>query len=224
VACPRTAAAPATTNLRPVARIDASNAAWPPGAPIPRGQVRLEHVADLALGDGRLGAGSGWEAATGQVELRTVAAGPVVAPVTLAVLDSPQAGRRVAFAEVRIGAALPVRWSLEPGLGIGTDGGDGGFVSGPARQVEGDDELIDGYVDAFYPGGDYAGHVCVRRVTPDGAPDALLFSTGYGDGGYPTFAGRDADGRVVSVVSFGGVLPWAYGGLPGRPPPRDAIE
>ncbi|WP_370521018.1 DUF4241 domain-containing protein [Cellulomonas sp. H30R-01] len=53
--------------------------------------------------------------------------------------------------------------------------------------------------------------------------DAVVFSAGYGDGGYPTFLGYDADGVVVSAVSYGGVLPWALSGLPGTPPDEPGI-
>ena len=49
-------------------------------------------------------------------------------------------------------------------------------------------------------------------------PDGVVFSTGIGDGGYPTYVGRDAEGGVVSVVHHGGQLPWALSGLPGTPP------
>lgn len=219
-ACRRTPADPKTTNLRPIARIDAANDAWD-GGPIPHGTVAIEHATELALTDGQLGAGNGYEAAMGTgSSLMRVAEGSVVAPVTLVVLDSPQAGRRVAFVEVRITTTAPVRWEVSDALGIATDGGDGGLARGTAAAVPDDDSLIDDYVDAFFPGRNSdSGNVCVLRRSQAGEVDAVLFSTGYGDGVYPAAIGRDEAGEVASVVSVGYVLPWRYSGLPGTPPP-----
>jgi hypothetical protein len=221
-ACTRQAADPTSSNLRPVAAIDASNDKDEAAQPIPHGVVRLEHATDLVLTDGRLGAGSGYEAATGAVAQVTVARASVTAPVTLAVLDSPESGRRVAYVEVRIKATPPVSWQDDEQLGIGTDGGDGGFVRGTAPEVGADNPQADDYVDAFFPDGNSAsGNVCVLGFSGSGQADSVLFSTGYGDGGYPTFVGRDAQGDIASVVSFGFVLPWADSGLPGPSPHYD---
>ena len=52
----------------------------------------------------------------------------------------------------------------------------------------------------------------------DGVEDGIVFGTGIGDGGYPTYAGRDADGNVVALLNDGG-MPWASAGVPGTPPP-----
>lgn len=223
VACTRTAPSRGRTHLAPVRRIDASNDVQPGDGPIPRGQVRLEDGGTLPLVNGVLAAGNGYEAALGGAMTYRVAHGRVEAPVTLAVLDSPQSGRRVAFVEVQLSDGVPVRWVQEPKLAIVTDGGDGGFAADvpPLR----DDQVpVHDYVDAFYPGGDSSsGNVCVQRLTSEGRLDAVLFSTGYGDGGYGTFLGLDAVGTVVSVVHSGSVLPWSMSGLPGRRPPADEV-
>ena len=224
VACPRLPAKAGTTHLAPVADIDAGNADDPPAPRIPLGVVRLEGAGSLALRQGTIGAGSGFDAAAGveSVVVR-VADEPVTAPVTLAVLDSVQAGRRVAFVEVQVRTTTPVRWVEVRPLLIATDGGDGGFVRGEAPDASDVVAIDDGspqdYVGAFFPNGNSASeNVCVQRLSSSGEIDAVLFSTGYGDGGYPTFAGYDASGRVASLVSFGYVLPWRYSGLPGAPP------
>jgi hypothetical protein len=223
-ACPRRGARRVDTNLRPVPRIDASNAASDPAGSIPRGRVRLEHATNLRLPDGRLGAGNGFEAATGSAMGVAVAAEETIAPVTLAVFDSATAGRRVAFVEVRITPEKPVKWTPEEQLAILTDGGDGGFFDASAPAVHDDpDAVIDGYVRAFFPDGSGAGNACVlRRSAGRDDPDAVLFTTGYGDGGYETFVGLDPAGTIASVVFFGDVLPWRYSGLPGSPPPGNA--
>ena len=58
----------------------------------------------------------------------------------------------------------------------------------------------------------------MQRVDVAGKVDAVLFATGFGDGGYPTFLGRDAKGEVVSVVHDSLVVPWSVSGLPGTAP------
>jgi hypothetical protein len=219
-ACPQRAAEPADTNLHPVAAVDASNDTVPPGGPIPHGRVRLQAGGQLVLGDGRIGAGSGWSAATG-LELATarVAAATTTARVTLALLDSPTSGRRVAFVEVRVRPTPPVRWRVVGALTIGTDGGDGGFTSGTAATSR-DETTTDQYLRAAFPTPDGAAVTCLQRRTSAGSVDAVLFPTGWGDGGYPTLEGLDRSGRVVSVVGDYLVLPWRYAGLPGTPAPE----
>ena len=218
-ACTREPADPSSTNLH--AR-DITNDTLKSGGPydvsrVPTGRMNLEHASDLVLTDGTIGAGNGYEAASAIAPQVPITRPGTVAPVTLAVLNSPRAGRRVAFLEVRLSATPPVRWDEDNRFGIGTDGGDGGFVTG-AKDTG--DDLVDLYVEAWFPGGNSAsGNVCVLRTPRGGArPDAVLFSTGYGDGGYPTLVGRDANGVAVSLVSYGFVVPWRLSGLPGRPP------
>jgi len=50
------------------------------------------------------------------------------------------------------------------------------------------------------------------NITTDPATGANVigFSTGYGDGGYPVYAGIGRDGRVVAVVIDLLVLPWRW--------------
>lgn len=221
-ACSRDAAPPGTSFLRSTGP-DAPG--WP--AELADGRLVVEHVADLTLTGGWLAAGNGFDAAFGGVRGVRVADATVDAVVNLGVLDSPSTGRRVAFAELRLGDRPPVGWQEEPALGFVTDGGDGGFVAmgGPESRAGGWDSTahergIHDYVEAFFPGGDSgSGHVCVLREPAGGRVDGFLFSSGWGDGGYPTFLGRSADGEVVSVVSYGWVLPWEVAGMPGTPPP-----
>jgi hypothetical protein len=218
-ACPRTPADPSTTNL--FGR-DLNEAVLGSGGPydvsnVPDGKLVLEHVADLKLTDGRIGAGAGAEAAYGATNPVLVAHPGTVAPVTLAVLDSPRSGRRVAFVEIRISPELPVRWAEANHLDIGTDGGDGGFNAG-AVIAAADDATANGYHAALDPK-KHSDTVCVlRTVLSDDVTDSVLFSTGYGNGAYPTELGYGVSGKVVSLVSYGFVVPWRLSGLPGTPP------
>lgn len=220
-ACPRSAAAPGVSFLTATGP---EAPGWP--ADLADGRLVVEHVADLTVVDGWLAAGNGYEVAFGGLDAVRVADATVEASVNLGVLDAPSTGRRVAFAELRLDDAPPVRWDEEPALGFGTDGGDGGFVapgSPESAPLPADVEStgsLDDYVDAFYPDGDSgSGHVCVLRSVGDQPVDRFMFSSGWGDGGYPTYLGRSADGSVVGVVSYGYVLPWDLAGLPGEPPP-----
>jgi hypothetical protein len=191
-------------------------------------EVRVEHASPLLLDDGRLRAGNGFDAATASGSTPVPVAPPGTrAQVAMTVVDSDRAGRRVAFVEAQLSAAEPVRWEEHPDLLVVTDGGDGGFSTGTAPVVDvtegggdGDDyshPVIDAYVGAF-GSGDGDRSVCVLRRTR-GTVDAVLFTTGYGDGVYGIYVGRDAAGEAVSLVSYGAVLPWDLSGLPGTPPP-----
>ena len=222
VRCRPTKAPPGTTHLKPSPSVTLTSTEIGGGVPPVSGSVRVVHVADLVVTDGRLASGAGYEAAMGIADGSVrVAPATVRVPVTLAVLDSPRAGQRVAFVELQVAPAEPVRWARSNGLEIGTDGGDGGYVApATAVVVDGQDgdalnRILVGYGGAFRPGAGSPG--CAVRV--DGrTADGIMFETGYGDGGYPTYMGYDAHGRVVSVVSFGFVLPWRFSGLPGPTP------
>jgi hypothetical protein len=228
--CDDTAPDPATTDLR-ARDLTAADSGLAPDryGEIPAGRLVVQSGGTLLLAGGALGAGSGYEAATGQVRSVQVIGRTARADVSLLVLDSPTAGRRVAFVELRLDDAPAVRWDKEPGLGIGTDGGDGGFVAtGTAPVLDPQSAALrnapyDAY-DAFFPNGDSSSyHVCVLRSSL-GVPDGVLFSTGWGDGWYGTYLGRDEGGNVVAVVSDGHVVPWEISGLPGEPPAGLALD
>ena len=221
--CGTSEAQPARTNLRP-RTLSAADAHVDPerfGAIPVDGALVVEDVGDLVLTDGVLDAGNGYEvgyAATVEPDVQ-VSDATVTAPVAVAVLDTTSSGRRVAAVEVRVGSGTPVRWEVEPDLSFGTDGGDGGFLA--TRGLPTGAEVDGwGFIEAFYPDGDSAsGIVCVLRRTSAGGPvDGVLFSTGWGDGGYPVLLGRAADGAVVSVVCWTGIVPWEWSGLAGEAP------
>ncbi len=218
--CPMTPAPASRTNLR-ARQLTATDRGY--DMPVPDGRLLTEQVAELVLPDGQLGAGSGYGAAAGDDDdalgpFVRLGPGPLTGAVVLSVLDSPSWGRRVAFLEIRLRPEHPVRWDEDTRLFIGTDGGDGGFVSASALQHPDPDG--EAYLDAIEAEDD-ENLMCFLRQeaqTTGGTLDGVLFATGIGDGGYPTLLGRDVSGQVVSVVSYGLIVPWALSGLPGTPP------
>jgi hypothetical protein len=55
-------------------------------------------------------------------------------------------------------------------------------------------------------------------VVSNGVTDSVLFSTGNGNGAYPTELDYDVSGKIVSLVFYGFVVPWRLSGLPSTPP------
>ncbi|PRY13923.1 uncharacterized protein DUF4241 [Kineococcus rhizosphaerae] len=223
-ACEDTPAAVGSTHLRPPAAIELPPAG--PDAPGLSGPVRLQHVLSLQLPTGSVRAGSGADAvwALGGNAF-ALADGAVDAEVTAAVW-APGDVRQVAWLELSLGPTDPVRWETAADLTIVTDGGDGGFWSPDApdasSQLPEDPESGDlgpafaAYLATAVPdGGPYP--TCVVRDS-DGVDDGLVFPTGTGDGWYPTYAGYDAQGHVVSLLSDGG-MDWDTAGVTGTPPP-----
>ena len=226
-ACEETPAAPGTTHLQAFDRVGLPP--YSPDLPGLSGPVLVRHVVTLPLPTGSVLAGAGYDAVQGSQGYGSdpfvVSDGPVDAQVTASIWE-PGDDRRVAWLELSFGDADPVRWETVDGLGIVTDGGDGGFWSPTARSAEPSEDAgdlgpaFDAYTAAAFPEGGPSPS-CVVRST-DGVEDGIVFGTGIGDGGYPTYAGRDADGNVVALLNDGG-MPWASAGVPGTPPP-DYVE
>ncbi|MGW4127061.1 DUF4241 domain-containing protein [Amycolatopsis japonica] len=76
--------------------------------------------------------------------------------------------------------------------GYGVDSGTGCFTDADALPEEMDDELLEKFEEVDP-------HI---DVTPDGADGNIIaFTTGWGDGSYPTWIGRAADGTPVCFVT-----------------------
>ena len=131
-------------------------------------------------------------------------------PVTQSIVrwvDDPQ-HTRVAAARVTFRDVEPVSWepALRPGqdtrllgdkefFGFGVDAGLGCFVDAEgvaaAKEAIGwDFEMFMG-VDAEHP----------MKLDLDGGHTMVVFSSGWGDGSYPSWIGRSAEGDVVCLVA-----------------------
>ncbi len=139
------------------------------------------------------------------------------APVCLHIAQFQPPDQRAAFLHVRFTDAPVVRWAIGA-AGFGVDGGTGGIASTEAlRAVTAD--TGDAYLEAI------EAHSIKSwgwaNITTDAATGANVigFSTGYGDGGYPVYAGFSEDGRIASVVIDLLVLPWRWLDRVGTVPP-----
>ncbi|MFJ4184692.1 DUF4241 domain-containing protein [Kitasatospora sp. NPDC089509] len=149
-------------------------------------------------------------------------------PVTLSVVELTRPGapdarpdRRVAAARLRFRTEPAARWALSADgdpdavaalgdtdfFGYGVDTGTGCFFDAAAAEalsalLEEDEDLLQDALD-----GDPAGLGPVLLLDPDSGAGLVAFATGWGDGRYPTWAGYDADGRPVGLVTEFFVVP-----------------
>ncbi len=131
------------------------------------------------------------------------------APVCLHIAHFEPADQRAAFLHVRLVDEPVDRWEIGTSA-FGVDGGTGGIASAEAVRVSTTEEDSQVMIDALQAHSvDTWGWANVTTDPASGA-NVIGFSTGYGDGGFPVYAGLAADGRVVSVVVDLLVLPWRW--------------
>ncbi len=132
-------------------------------------------------------------------------------PVCLHVARLEPADERVAFLHVKLSDEPVVRWA-EQRVGFGVDGGTGGIGTPEAvRAAPADIDYLAALEAHDVPTWSWT------NITTDPASGANVigFSTGYGDGGYPVYAGLAQDGSVASVVIDLFVVPWRWLGRVG---------
>jgi hypothetical protein len=130
--------------------------------------------------------------------------------------------QRVAFAIFRLSAAIPTKWemltvgrqdisTLKQGelFGYGVDAGAGCFMDLSASQalLERMKKQPDFYETLMAEMDKTYKHTWSWLDVKFGEGNLIAFSSGYGDGAYATYAGRDSDGQVSTVVTDFGVLP-----------------
>jgi hypothetical protein len=141
-------------------------------------------------------------------------------PVMLSIADI-KTDQRVAFATLRLAQTLPASWemltvgnqeisTLKEGelFGYGVDSGTGCFMDLSTcralaeRMAEQQNfyETLMAEMDKTYKS------TWSWLDTKLGEGNLVAFSSGYGDGQYATYAGRDSDGQVSVVVTDFGVL------------------
>jgi hypothetical protein len=149
---------------------------------------------------------------------------PVAVPigrhkVQLAVARFPGDDERVAFARVRLGDQPAHSWELanaadkdnsELGanefFGYGVDSGTGCFMDPVAARLLSERfEQDEGYADVLIEGieANYRhtwGWLDFRPI-PDREENVICFSSGFGDGSYPSFFGYSRDGVLTDLVT-----------------------
>ncbi|MGP4111510.1 DUF4241 domain-containing protein [Streptomyces sp. 4N509B] len=165
----------------------------------------------------------------------TVSVAPGTYPVEVARLSHPPRGMgqraitMVAAARLVISRAPTATWEMAvlPGqdarllragtfYGFGVDGGTGCFVDASAAE-----RLCARYWEALAEGLDEDGRAVfeetedgITTMTEDGV-NLIAYPSGYGDGAYPVWIGRDAGGGVTCFVADMCMV----GDAPGRLPP-----
>lgn len=150
----------------------------------------------------------------------TVTVPPGDYPVRLAYAVLAEDHYRVALARVDFSSAHAVRWemALTPGQSLGTlkksevftygvDSGTGAFADAEAFAWA--DAHSDGEApsDAWIAAGEAEGaaraipHGFLALVEAGPKNNIAIFSSGWGDGGYASWIGYDAEGRVVALVT-----------------------
>ncbi|MFD5560436.1 DUF4241 domain-containing protein [Kitasatospora griseola] len=186
--------------------------------------------AQLALPTGRLVACDPVAGLVDENEPFLAVVPPGSYPVTLAVVEVRNAygpgssDTRIAAARLRIVEQAAVRWQLalsegqdeerlgpDDFFGYGVDAGTGCFLDASAVGPIGElvEQDADPVIDAIHD----ARHRPAVVTDPGTGHTMAAFTTGWGDGHYPTWVGRAADGRVVGFVSEFFVVP-----QPGRGP------
>ncbi|MET8811942.1 DUF4241 domain-containing protein [Streptomyces sp. NPDC004549] len=188
----------------------------------PTGVIHVVDGGELSLPTGRVIACDPFVClGTGDIEPFTVTAEPGRYRVEVAMATLTQPGEepsdtphlRVAAARLVIRDEAAATWepALLPGqdpaelgddeyYGYAVDAGTGCFydasADGAFPACEGDEgPLWDAFEDSEWAPGPH------RVTSPDTGHDLIAFSSGWGDGAYPTWVGRNADGEVTCFLT-----------------------
>ena len=150
-------------------------------------------------------------------------------PVILSVAHYQKDSSRVAYAMLRLSEQTPIRWEMATrpgedlsslseaeGFGYAVESGTGCFMDMDAAQVidaslEAETfedslggKLLEALEKNYKPTWDWA----VLRVDDSTEANVIAFTTGWGDGAYPSYFGYDAEDNIVNLVTdfglFGG--------------------
>jgi hypothetical protein len=177
------------------------------------------HVGDLALPSGQLVACDPFVQPEKLPFNLSLPAGTVPVVLSIAHLKTDQ---RVAFAVVYFSKTLPEEWEMmivgdqDPStlkedefFGYGVDAGTGCFMDKSARQslTQRMNEQQTFYEVLMAEMDKTQINTWSWLDMKFGDGNLIAFSSGYGDGLYATYAGRDSNGHVSVVVTDFGVLP-----------------
>jgi hypothetical protein len=186
------------------------------------GEMKLSHhgAGDLTLPSGQLVACDPFVVQDAPPFKLSLACGRF--PVTLSIAHI-KTDQRVAFATLRLSQTAPASWemltagnqeisTLEEGeiFGYGVDSGTGCFMDlSTCRALEARMAKQQDFYETLMS----EMHKTYKNTwswlnTELGEGNLVAFSSGYGDGVYATYAGRDPIGQISAVITDFGVLPF----------------
>ncbi len=185
--------------------------------------VRFEtrEVATLTVTSGRLAASDPLVNPNPPAFNRSVPTGPFPVELAVAVFDDDE---RVAYARVRVADTAPERWEMavtgandvaglgpDEFFGYGVDAGTGCFMDAAAgaaleRRMNAEPDYFETILDGLNATQRNTWSWLDLRPDPTAATNIVCFSSGWGDGSYPTFFGLAGE-QVVQVVTDFMLLP-----------------
>ena len=186
------------------------------------GEMTLHHhiIGDLVLPSGQLVACDPFVVPDTPPFKLSIPRGKFPVALSIAHIKTDQ---RVAFATLRLAQTLPISWemltiadqelsTLGEGelFGYGVDSGTGCFMDESTcralaermAQQQNFYETLTAEMDKTYK------NTWSWLDTKLGEGNLVAFSSGYGDGVYATYAGRDSDEQISAIVTDFGVLPY----------------
>jgi hypothetical protein len=184
-----------------------------------RSTLRLRHVADLVVSSGAIVAADGIVVLPDELPF-TVRVPVGRYPVILSLAESDTGDVRVAFARIQFDQGAPVRWelALRPGqdstklgrdeiFGYGVDSGTGSFLDLAAlRQLAGHPDYADRIIADLEAHEVFSWSWAEMVLDEASGANAVVFSSGLGDGVYASYLGYDTSGQVVALVTDFGLL------------------
>lgn len=166
-------------------------------------RAEVQHVGSLSLPSGRLAVGD--LLVDDQLPPQPLQLPPGEHPVFLSLARLPGGGARVAAALLLLDEAPPERWERSWAFTVDS----GTAVLAPPEALEtwrGDDQRHGRRLERALQRGERGACAWARLPLPGGQA-VLACSSGWGDGQYVTWIGRERGGRPVAVVAGFGLLP-----------------
>ncbi len=112
----------------------------------------------------------------------------------------------VAYARIELGGGTPVRW--EPATSFGAESGTAVFIDQDAvsHASANYDPYGTAVLGALTDAVEHNEYWTSIVVDPDTGADAVIFTTGHGEGGYTTYWGFDKNNQPVALVADFNVL------------------
>jgi hypothetical protein len=123
--------------------------------------------------------------------------------------------KRVAFAMIKFSDNKPVKWEMaltvgqktdetgDDDIGYGVDSATGGFMDKATADkiAELELEVYDKFEKQFDDTYVHTYSYAIGSITDSGQNEVVAFSSGYGDGGYPSYFGFDEAGKPCALVT-----------------------